>query len=867
MPRLSLQVALGVGAAGALVDVSSYARLDDGLRYRWGRDDAFNGVEPGTFSFVLDNADGRFTPENASSPLTTKLSEGARACVSVGGRLTAGTVRSVEPEFPGGAAAWATVRVTCEDGLGDAGRAEFPDVTRGAAFGVGCGGFWPFDDVEGSSSFRGVTGRERALYVSGQVTTTLEVDPSVIGNPPQVTFTTDATGSGDVRSVTAPGLLSTVDYADGQFVSVWVTPRNYTSSVTFTAILDDGVQRTEARFGIVGNQFFIFETALPGDVYFDGLYIDTPYYLTVSADNRFWVNGELVYTGSPLSAAGGNYVEISFGTDTSVSVSGLSITDARTDAGAAAGAPNATMYELVGQTTGLSYAAAPSDLSESQVGTGDFSGSALDLLNLYLMTEQGDAYITTTGTLTAPTATLNMRPRNRPSAVDYTFDVGRELSGAPEFIRDLTNLVSRVTVEGPNRDTIVDDSTLVARAGRASSSDTVMLLEDRDRTAWGQDRLIRGANTKLRIASVVVDAMTTPTDRSADLLALVPGDRVQFTGLPSTVLGFDTWDGWFLGADERHSTEAHEFLLHFTPVLPDAAVYNDVRTNLWPNPSAETTAAGWTVFGSLWTQTLTTTQGLFGAQSLQYVRATTATDAERAGFFGSDNGPAGLAVMSAGSTYTGSAYVRSDSDRYLTIGLNFRTAAGAGISDVIAQEVFVPANTWTRLSVTAVAPATTGLGGVRIRQGASGDRSYTNGVETMWLDGCLVEEADTVLSYFDGSTTSDAFTYAWTGTAHASTSTQTWNDPEFRYVDEVLILDGGINDSVTTIDINTSGDFLTTTDLPLTIQIDDEQMTVTACTLGTPQLATVTRGVNGTTAASHLSGAAVTVLPDSIYAF
>ncbi len=62
-------------------------------------------------------------------------------------------------------------------------------------------------------------------------------------------------------------------------------------------------------------------------------------------------------------------------------------------------------------------------------------------------------------------------------------------------------------------------------------------------------------------------------------------------------------------------------------------------------------------------------------------------------------------------------------------------------------------------------------------------------------------------------------------------------------------------------------DKLTTTDLPLTVQVDAEQITITACTSATPQVATITRGANGTTAAAHLANAAVTVLPDSIYAF
>lgn len=869
LPRLSLQVALGVGVAGALVDVSSYARLDDGLLRRWGRDDAFSDLEPGTFSFVLDNADGRFTPENASSPLSTKLSEGLRACVSVGGRLTAGTVRSVEPEFPGGSAAWATVRVMCEDGLGDAARSTFPDVTRGAAFGVGCGGFWPFDDPAGSTSFRGATGRELPLYVTGQISTTFGVDPTVPGNPTQATFTTDASGSGAIVSLASPGNPLAQDYANGAYCGVWVTPLNATSSVQFTVLLKDGINpTTEVRFGVSGNQFFIYETALPGDVLVGQVSAGTAYYLAVSRNNEFWINGVLVYSGSPLAGFGGNDLSISVNAKSSVSISNLSITNQRVLAEALLGAPNTTMHALVGQASGMTYAAAGSELTGSTLGVGDFDGSGLDFINLFLVSEQGDAYVTTSGTLTSPTATLNIRGRRRPENVSYSFDVERELSGAPDFIRDLTNLVSRATVEGPIGTTVVDDSTLATRAGRASVAETIMAVNDFDRTAWGQDRLIRGANTTMRIASVVIDAMTTPTDRSADLLALTPGDRVRFTNLPSTILGFSTWDGWFLGARETHTTERHEFELFFTPVLPNTAVYMSGRSNLWPNPSAETNDNGWIVFGSRYTQTLSTAQEWVGNQSLQYVRATTATDTEGTGFFGSGNGPADLAAMEAGQTYTGSLYIRSTTERYLTLGLNFRTAGGAGLSDVISNEFRIPANTWTRMSVTATAPATTALGGLRVRQGASGNRSYTTGVETFWVDGALIELGNTLGAYFDGATTQTGFDYRWVGTAHASVSTEELDDADYRFMDNgELTLSALINSSTTTVSIATSGDQLTTTDLPLTVQIDDEQLTVTACTSATPQVATVTRGVNGTTAASHTSGAAVTVLPNSIYAF
>lgn len=89
-----------------------------------------------------------------------------------------------------------------------------------------------------------------------------------------------------------------------------------------------------------------------------------------------------------------------------------------------------------------------------------------------------------------------------------------------------------------------------------------------------------------------------------------------------------------------------------------------------------------------------------------------------------------------------------------------------------------------------------------------------------------------------------------------------------RYAaDGALTLSAGINSSVTSMSVATSGPTFTTTDLPQTIIVDSEQMTVTAVTSATPQVFTVTRGVNGSTAASHSSGAEVEIKPTFEYGF
>jgi len=262
--------------------------------------------------------------------------------------------------------------------------------------------------------------------------------------------------------------------------------------------------------------------------------------------------------------------------------------------------------------SGVTLTTLPTELSQSAISA-PTSGSALDAFNDVLRTEQGAVYSTVTGTLTSPTQTLTVRERTRPTTVTASWDVARELDGAPQFVRDVTNMVSTITASGPTQDVTLTDSTLTARVGSSNSSESVLNTNYVDLLMWDQDRLQRGANVQLRVASVVIDAMTTPTDRTSDLLALVPGDRHQFTGLPSTQLGFSTWDGWLLGADELHTLTEHTFTLYFQPVLPATAIFD---TNYFMGDTDLTLSAALTA----------------GATSMSVATATTTTKLETTTF-------------------------------------------------------------------------------------------------------------------------------------------------------------------------------------------------------------------------------------------
>lgn len=278
-------------------------------------------------------------------------------------------------------------------------------------------------------------------------------------------------------------------------------------------------------------------------------------------------------TGGPATAAG-TFTQTPIGVTSGAIVSRLShtLTQPREDL-ILAGTESAMLTAVATLAPEITLAALPSSLSTAEIGTPS-GGSTLDAFNEILDGEQGTIYSTVTGTLLSPVESLTVRERTRPSTVTASWDIEREVQDAPEFVRDVTNLVSSVTVSGPTQSAVVIDQTLNARVGSANASESILNVNSVDLVGWGQDRLQRGANTQLRLASVTIDAMTTPTDRSADLLALKPGDRHQFTNLPSTQLGFSTWDGWLLGVDETHTLTEHTFTLYFQPALSDTGIFD-----------------------------------------------------------------------------------------------------------------------------------------------------------------------------------------------------------------------------------------------------------------------------------------------------
>lgn len=186
------------------------------------------------------------------------------------------------------------------------------------------------------------------------------------------------------------------------------------------------------------------------------------------------------------------------------------------------------------------------------------------------------------------------------------------------------------------------------------------------------------------------------------------------------------------------------------------------RTNLVTNPSFETNTTGWTaVLGC--TIARSTAQAYAGTASLAVTM--TGTGSAVAGQ------PSTLYVPATpGVSYVASAYVRAATVvRQMRVAVSFYDSAKALLSGG-GYGLFVTNTTsdWTRVSSNvSVAPVGTAFVTVSV-----GVISPVVAGEVHYVDAVLLEQAVTIGSYFDGSTTDTTDSeYAWTGTAHASTST------------------------------------------------------------------------------------------------
>lgn len=214
----------------------------------------------------------------------------------------------------------------------------------------------------------------------------------------------------------------------------------------------------------------------------------------------------------------------------------------------------------------------------------------------------------------------------------------------------------------------------------------------------------------------------------------------------------------------------------------DTGTVSTVRTNKIKNPSAETNSTHWAGSGA--TLTRSTALAQVGSASFA-LTATAATGHTMSGVYQDTAGTTGSLAVVPGKTYAVQASVRSAAvgARVATISMGWRTAAGVGLKPSVSFDVLTSTSVWKPVTLTATAPSNAATVDFRVIFQTQGGGDFPAG-EVQHFDAVMVEQSATLGSYFDGSTTDTASVdYAWTGTAHASTSTASTIGNTFDYTD------------------------------------------------------------------------------------
>lgn len=588
-------IALGVGASGALIDVTSLVTGTEGVNYSWGRQSEFRDPAPAQFSFVLDNYDGQFTPGSTTTTLATPLAEGATACWQFGTRLVAGTVSSIG--FANSEADWGRITITVSDVFYIANRTPLTGLAASIASAQAYN-YWPFSDPAGSGQVLEAFGGPTLIsdpnfgpspWLFGVAATGAAADQQMT-----MTGTGVSIGTQNVLLHGGPGAIpqafASTPYPSGSGSAwgLWVTTSTLNDgfglgvtlglSGQFSLTLTGGAVPTlsVARANMI--QPFTLTVNAPGF---------TPrvaHYVACAVTNvgttftaTIYLDGVAIGSQSWTSAApDARPTGLSLGSTGTVSFSHLTHSPWLLREDLAAVTTEANRFLAIAQTVpGLTLGSVDPVVSTALVDVMSSGGNAWSALCDLIRGEQGYIWVSTSGSLLNPTSVVNVRSRVRPTAVTLTIDAAKDLDGVPQFDRDITNLFGTVTASAPNATASWTDPAAVARAGSASTSETVVFKGSTDLLGYAQDRMIRGENVALKVSKFDINTLVSETVTVAQVLALQPGDRIRIINLPGGPLGFTSWDGWLLGASEVHSlgaSAADRFSLYAQPVLPRTAI-------------------------------------------------------------------------------------------------------------------------------------------------------------------------------------------------------------------------------------------------------------------------------------------------------
>lgn len=155
-------------------DVTDYAELEDGIEIGRGRSDERSQADASTLSLTLDNRDGRFTPDLASSPYYPNVKIGRPIRVTAtppGGSPSVrflGYIDEWPVQWPDGTDAASVTTITAVSRMGRmAQSAELRSIAEETVLALGPVAYYPFGDPEGSTTAADTSGNRRNLTLIG----------------------------------------------------------------------------------------------------------------------------------------------------------------------------------------------------------------------------------------------------------------------------------------------------------------------------------------------------------------------------------------------------------------------------------------------------------------------------------------------------------------------------------------------------------------------------------------------------------------------------------------------------------------------------------------------------------------------------
>lgn len=261
-----------------------------------------------------------------------------------------------------------------------------------------------------------------------------------------------------------------------------------------------------------------------------------------------------------------------------------------------------------------------------------------------------------------------------------------------------------------------------------------------DGSAYIANNLVQGTT---HYAKAVVVAKTGIRSTASAAITALPGQTIAKLEVESEFFASKAWaDG-----------------------MPFATTISRAGTNYCKNPSFETDTSFWEEYSSDASATAptlsrVTTAGnfVFGAAALKVANA----DTTWTGFIGAAITKASAPAASSGDVWSASAWVKASTSIGVTIDISFYDVSDA-LTGSTGYSLDVGTG-WLPISVTSdAAPANTTYAILRIF-------SYTaNTAFDLYIDGVVLEDASSPSEFFDGSMGQG---YAWSGTAHLSTSTR-----------------------------------------------------------------------------------------------